>query len=116
MKHWVVVLVMVVMPMVSYGFDVQLEWDYVENPIAPAISFSMYRDVNCAGEWLFLASIPRSELMYVDRTVESGRVYCYQVTAIGTDAKESSASNTVGFQVPLPPPNAPSNLRWKIVQ
>lgn len=91
---------------------ITLEWDYVDNPLAPAASFSMYRDVGCTGAFLFLASIPRSTLLYRDGTADqAGQRYCYQVTAIGATGEESGASNTVAFQVPSPRPNAPTNLR-----
>lgn len=94
-----------------HAASVPLIWDYVDNPENPALSFSMYRDVGCSNNSLFLASIPRNTPVYTDNTALAGQVYCYTVTAVGVNGEESSTSNVLMFQVPLPKPSAPSNLR-----
>lgn len=94
-----------------HAASVPLTWDYVDNPENPALSFSMYRDVGCVNGSTFLASIPRNTLVYTDTTASAGYTYCYTVTAVGANGEESSTSNVLMFQVPLPKPNAPSGLR-----
>lgn len=109
----VVVILSVITTGLTYAASVPLIWDYTDNSENPAVSFSMYRDNDCMHSPLFLASVPRSSLEYTDNTAIAGHTYCYTVTALSATGEESSTSNVLMFQVPLPPPNPPSNLRRK---
>lgn len=95
----------------SYAASVPLVWDYADEPLNPANSFSLYRDTGCTGNFTPLASINKPAVKYTDTTASPGVMYCYKVTAKNTKGEESSASNTLQFQVPLPPVNNPTNLR-----
>ena len=101
--------------------SVSLLWDYVQSPVEPAVSFVVYRDADCLGVFTAIATIaitgPASQ-GYVDvddptSPLLPGHNYCYQVTAMAADQKESGPSNGVQFSVPLqqPAPNSPINLR-----
>lgn len=95
----------------SAAAAVHLQWDYADTPLNPATAFSVYRDVGCTGDFLFLASTPRPQQAYADSTVVPGQLYCYYVTATSATGEESDASNVAQFLVPLPRPPAPTNLR-----
>jgi fibronectin type 3 domain-containing protein len=106
-----VFLVLFALASQSYAASVPLVWDYVDEPLNPAVSFMMYRDVNCTGVFTPLASINKPAVRYTDTTASPGTTYCYKVTAKNAVGGESSASNTLQFSVPIPPVNSPSNLR-----
>jgi hypothetical protein len=85
----------------------------VDEPLNPAIAFTMYRGVGCTGSFDAITIINKPALEYTDTTVSPGVVYCYKVTANSSIGEESSASNTLQFQVSLPPIAKPFNLRIK---
>lgn len=104
------IIMLLFLPAITWAASIVMEWDYTDEPLNPAVSFSMYRDVGCTGDFLFLDSVPRNQLTYADTTVAYGQLYCYYVTATAASGEESGASNTIQFQMPLPRPLAPGNL------
>ena len=110
----------------SHAASVSLQWDYAQNPQELAVSFNVYRDSDCLGVYTVIATIaitgPTSQA-YIDLDDPSSPLlpahnYCYQVTAMAADGKESGPSNTVQFSVPLQQsaPNNPTGLRGVVVQ
>ena len=102
----------------AQAVSVSLTWDYQDNALEPAVSFNVYRDTDCLGVFTSIGTTPRNLLTFTDvddvaSPFLDGHRYCYEVTAIGADGKESAPSNGVSFLVPLPQPapNAPSGLR-----
>jgi hypothetical protein len=90
--------------------NVKLEWDYLQGP-AIAGKFRVYQQLGCTGTYAWLAdvtAIPTSTAMqtfnYTTPSLTGNATYCWQVTAVGTDGQESTASEPVSFRVPLAAP------------
>src|SRR5262245_10359087 len=113
-----VLLTLLVLVWTAQAASVQLTWDYVQNVLAPASFFAVYRDTSCTGTFTVLEQIPVTQQTYTDTDdplspLVPGTSYCYFVTARDAAGRESGPSNTITFQVPqsVPAPAAPTGLR-----
>src|SRR5207248_9072581 len=59
------------------------------------VGYNVYRAENSAGPFKKLNSSPIREATYKDSSVQAGRTYFYQVTAVDANAHESGSSNQV---------------------
>ena len=64
------------------------------------VGYNVYRAENSAGPFKKLNSSPIREATYKDSSVQAGRTYFYQVTAVDANAHESGSSNQVRAIVP----------------
>ena len=100
----------------AYGNSTSLTWDpgQCSDPVActPTTGYRMYRQVSCTGTFVRLApDIVAPTVVYRDSDVWPGMTYCYYVVATDSTGRESSASNTLRFQVPAEALVVPVNLR-----
>ncbi len=94
--------------------QVQLTWSASTEP-----NFShyfVYRSTTPGGPYVRISTAGVTQPTYVDQTVTNGVVYYYVVRAVNAAQQESSNSAEV-FTMPsdVTPPNAPVNLRIRIV-
>jgi hypothetical protein len=115
-------LLLLLLPASAWPLSVQLQWDYTHNPLAPAVTFALYRDVGCLGGFTLLADIPvvsEASQTYTDLSVSdvTGTQYCYYVAARDAQGEESDHSNVVQFLVPPegPGPFPPYNLYGQLI-
>ena len=101
-------------PFQCWAASVKLTWDYTQGA-TPATKFTMYRQLDCTGLFVAVASIPVTTLTYTDSTVVAGSTYCWDVTASAATGEESTPSNVVSFRVPFQVPAPPTNLRGTVM-
>ena len=66
------------------------------------VGYNVYRAENPAGPYTKLNLSPIREATYKDSSVQAGRTYFYQVTAVDAKGHESGFSNQVRATVPSP--------------
>lgn len=109
-RLWLIVGLVLASVSFAHAVTVTLAWDYVQG-ITPATEFALYKQPGCTGLFVrLLPSVLVPTQVYVDTDVVAGQTYCWYVTALSAAGQESGTSNTLLFQVPLPPGN-PVNLR-----
>lgn len=92
----------------SQALSVSFAWDYTQGP-DPAVVFKMYRQQNCAGNFVLIGSVTVPTQVFTDTSVVLGQQYCWYVTAANAVGLESGPSNTV--RLFLSTPAVPTNLR-----
>lgn len=104
------------LPAEARALSVQLSWDFTQDPAAPAVGFTVYRQAACTGAFAKVTATPLalSPLSFTDTSVSVGNLYCWVVKATDALGQESAPSNTVQFRLPSAPA-APSNLRGTLL-
>ena len=106
---WWAVLLCVLLASAAWPEQAQLLWEYTQGGTV-ATQFAVYRQ-DGSGAMVRIATLPVSQLTYIDQTLVQGRQYTWQVTALAEGGEESTPSNSVSFRVPMLPPAGPRNLR-----
>ncbi len=88
-----------------------MRWDYTPNSHV-ATHFKVYRQEQCVGAFVLLATVPATQLTYTDGSVVYTKLYCWHVTTFDAVSQEESASsNVLRFQMPVEPLAVPENVR-----
>lgn len=66
------------------------------------VGYNVYRSEKAGGPYAKLTSSPIQATNYIDRAVQSGRIYFYAVTAVDSKGKESVHSNHAKASIPSP--------------
>lgn len=89
-------------PVIGGAVTVRLAWDYQQQctdttTCSLATGFKIFRQVNCAGEFVAFPVLPLSQQVYDDTDLQVGVTYCYKVVAVDTDqvSIESEAPTNV---------------------
>lgn len=80
------------------GHKVELSWNPPSDSSKPAANYKVYRATGTSSTFAKLATT--GQLSYTDTNVQSGTVYNYYVTSVGSSGQESKPSNT--FKVTIP--------------
>ncbi len=84
-------------------YVVNLRWDAPVNSPDPVARYDVYRSTGNSSSYELLSSIPDSQTMYVDSSVQSGTTYSYYVTSVDRSDAQSGPSNTVTVPIPQGP-------------
>jgi hypothetical protein len=76
---------------------IKLQWNASTSTVA---GYRVYRSPVSGGAYVLLTSSLLTPLSYVDSTVQNGKNFCYQVTAVDSTGTESFASNEACAAVP----------------
>lgn len=83
----------------THTHSVGLKWKASASPVA---GYNVYRSEKAGGPYTKLTSSPIQATNYIDRAVQSGRIYFYAVTAVDSKGKESVHSNHARASIPSP--------------
>jgi hypothetical protein len=83
---------------VAPGHSVTLTWGAEPG----VLGYNVYRRSSGSDPWVKLNSSPVATNAYTDSTVQSGQLYSYAVSAIGSDGLESGLSEIVTVLIPSP--------------
>jgi len=114
-------LLLLLLPAPAWALGVQLAWEYSDNPLAPASTFVVYRDVGCLNAPVILGTVPwvaQGTPTFTDTSVVPLTTYCYFVSARTAGGEESAHSNVVQFLVPEEAsevPFAPTHLHGRVI-
>jgi Abnormal spindle-like microcephaly-assoc'd, ASPM-SPD-2-Hydin len=79
---------------------VELSWD--ASTSTSITGYNVYRATSAAGPYSKVNPSPNAAMNYSDSTVQSGQTYYYVTTAVNSSGEESSYSNQVTAQIPMP--------------
>lgn len=103
-------LLLMLYHMSVFAASVTLTWDYTQGTTL-ATGFAVYRATGTAAATKIATIGTVTTKTYTDTTVIAGGTYTWTVRAFDATGAESAPSNAVTFQVPIPPPAAPTNLQ-----
>ncbi len=83
---------------VAPGHSVTLTW----GAEVGVLGYNVYRRSSGSDPWVKLNSSPVPNSTYTDSTVQSGQLYSYAVSAVGSDGSESGLSEIVTVLIPSP--------------
>jgi fibronectin type 3 domain-containing protein len=86
-------------PPTPHAHSVDLKWNA---SVSPVVGYNVYRSERGGEPYIKLTSAPVRTTNYTDRTVQSGRLYFYVVTAVDSKGKESGYSNQIKAPIPSP--------------
>ena len=79
--------------------SVDLKW---KASISRVAGYNVYRSETDGGPYIKLTSAPVRATNYTDRSVQSGHIYFYAVTAVDSKGKESIHSSQAKASIPSP--------------
>ena len=82
-----------------HAHSVDLKW---KASVSRVVGYNVYRSETDGGPFIKLTSAPVRATNYTDRTVQSGHLYVYAVTAVDSKGKESGYSNEIKTPIPSP--------------
>ncbi len=78
--------------------------------------YFVYRSSTAGGPYVRISSTPLTQASFVDQAVTNGVVYYYVVRAVNVAQQESlNSAEVFAMPIDVTPPNAPANLRVRIV-
>ena len=80
--------------------SVTLTWDASSSP--SVIGYNVFRSAQSGGPYAVLNAGPVSALTYTDPTVQSGKTYYYNLTAVDGSGVESQFAGEVSVIIPSP--------------
>jgi fibronectin type 3 domain-containing protein len=79
--------------------SVDLKW---KASLSRVVGYNVYRSETDQGPYIKLTSAPVRATNYTDRSVQSGHIYFYAVTAVDSKGKESIHSSQAKASIPSP--------------
>ena len=79
--------------------SVDLKW---KASVSRVVGYNVYRSETDGGPYIKLTSAPVRATNYTDRSVQSGHIYFYAVTAVDSKGKESIHSSQAKASIPSP--------------
>jgi len=86
-------------PTSPHPHSVDLKW---KASVSGVIGYNVYRSETDGGPYIKLTSAPVRVTNYTDRSVQSGHIYFYAVTAVDSKGKESVQSSHAKASIPSP--------------